>query len=71
MMLQKNRKHIHTRFKLLHKVLFAQKQIFKVFEFVHHVARTVKPHYTQPNNVHSSLRCADCLKVFWGLEDRS
>ena len=44
-----------------------RKRKIKVFGFLQHFARTVKPHYTQSDNLHSGLCCANCVNVFGDL----
>ena len=54
-------------FQTVARPAFCSKKI-KVFVFLQHVARTVKEHYKQSNNLHSSLCCANCVNVFGGLK---
>jgi hypothetical protein len=60
------RKHVHTRFKLLHNMTVAQ-QNSNLFENRQTVAQSVKPPHTRSNSLRNSLCCAivwSCMGPF-------
>jgi hypothetical protein len=61
------RKHVLTRFKLLHNLIVAQ-QNSNLFQNRPIVAQPVKPHQTWSNSLLNSLCCTKCLKVYGALK---